>query len=283
MTNSSNSSNSSNPKPNGLNGVHGADALPAVRSLMLTFDRLVAETAGQLAKDHPHITPEIIRDVLQDAGVHEYLRQAVPEPKGRLLIEKLRILGEKRRTESGATRKFDYQRDLSTGLWAWVGQNGSGKSTILNAVVWALTGSDSGISKRIRGWITDVIVCFRIGGEQFTSRVNRSGELISGGVFSGYHDLDQIDLGFAPPVLRYKSRDEMRDALDSFFMTQLGITSLRWTAHGAAKDDPDLHAHSTTWRTYAHAIQIEDDSYDDLIIDPQKGYGRQDRKILEMM
>src|SRR5581483_4544254 len=27
----------------------------------------------------------------------------------------------------------------------------------------------------------------------------------------------------------------------------------------------------------------EDDSYDDLIIDPTKGYGRQDRKILEMM
>jgi hypothetical protein len=66
-------------------------------------------------------------------------------------------------------------------------------------------------------------------------------------------------------------------------MQHLGITTLRWTAHSAAKDDPDLHAHSTTWRTYAHAIHIQDDSYDDLIIDPQKGYGRQDRKILEMM
>jgi len=70
---------------------------------------------------------------------------------------------------------------------------------------------------------------------------------------------------------------------DVFFMQHLGITTLRWTAHSAEKDDPDLHAHSTTWRTYAHAIHIDDDSYDDLIIDPMKGYGRQDRKILEMM
>src|SRR5258708_26592412 len=75
----------------------------------------------------------------------------------------------------------------------------------------------------------------------------------------------------------------MGEVIERFFMQQLGITTLRWTAHSAEKDDPDLHAHSTTWRTYAHAIHIEDDSYDDLIIDPQKGYGRQDRKILEMM
>src|SRR5450432_80039 len=78
----------------------------------------------------------------------------------------------------------------------------------------------------------------------------------------------------------------LHDALpifDLFFMQQLGISTLRWTAHSAEKDDPDLYAHSTTWRTYAHAIHIDDDSYDDLIIDPMKGYGRQDRKILEMM
>src|SRR5260370_27371728 len=75
----------------------------------------------------------------------------------------------------------------------------------------------------------------------------------------------------------------MREAIDVFFVQELGISTLGWTAHSAEKDDPDLHAHSTTWRTYAHAIHIDDDSYDDLIIDPLKGYGRQDRKILEMM
>lgn len=251
--------------------------------LLLTFERLVQETAHQLAPDYPHISIDTVRDVLADAGIDEYLRQAIPVSQGRLIVQRVQVIGEKRRTESGGTKRFEYQRELGTGLWAWVGPNGSGKSTLLNCIVWALTGADSGISKRVRGWISDVVVWFSVGGEKFTSRVNRSGESITGGVFPGHLSLDEADLGFALPVVSFKSRDEMRDALDVFFMRQLGISSLRWTAHGSQKDDPDLHAHSTTWRTYAHAIQIEDDSYDDLIIDPQKGYGRQDRKILEMM
>src|SRR5207244_8354283 len=95
--------------------------------------------------------------------------------------------------------------------------------------------------------------------------------------------LDELDLVAVQPVILFNSRYEMREAIDLFFMQHLGIATLRWTAHSPEKDDPDLHAHTTTWRTYAHAIHIDDDSYDDLIIDPMKGYGRQDRKILEMM
>jgi energy-coupling factor transporter ATP-binding protein EcfA2 len=258
----------------------------SARPLLLTFDRLVTETTQQLvrADSQPKIDPDFVRHVLQDAGIDECLRHAVPAAKGQLLVERVRIIGEKRRNDGGASKRFDYQRALGPGLWAWVGANGSGKSTILNCIFWALTGADGGISKRVRGWLQDIGVCFRIGDDQFTSRVSRiAGEGISGGVYQGYHSFDALDLGFAEAVVRFNSRDDMRDALDLFFMNQLGITSLRWTAHSPQKDDPDLHAHSTTWRTYAHAVQIEDDSYDDLIIDPQKGYGRQDRKILEMM
>lgn len=123
----------------------------------------------------------------------------------------------------------------------------------------------------------------QLGEQKYTSRVARRAEAVSGGIYQGFQSLDQIDLGGASPEISYDSRDEMREVLDRWFMTQLGITSLRWTAHSAQKDDPDLHAHATTWRTYAHAIHIEDDSYDDLLIDPSKAFGRQDRKILEMM
>lgn len=259
------------------------DPSPAVNApdRSLTFERLVSETAARLAADG--VRPETIREILRDAGVDECLRHVAGEPQGRLIVHHVWIVGEKPPIDGAAPARFTYSRALGSGLWAWVGANGTGKTTILNCIVWALTGADSGVSRRMRTWITDVVVQFSVGGNHYTTRIARRDEAISGGVYVGHHTADQIDLGAAEPALTFRGRDEMRELLDVFFMQQLGITSLRWTAHSSAKDDPDLHAHSTTWRTYAHAIHIEDDSYDDLIIDPQKGFGRQDRKILEMM
>jgi len=253
---------------------------------LLTFERLVAETAYklELAGALPGLTPEDVRAVLQDAGVDETIRHAMPVPKGRLLIDQILIVGDKRLRDGQPATRFEYKRKLNSGLSAWIGQNGAGKSTILNSAIWALTGSDSGLSKRVRSWINDLAVWFSVGDVRYTSRVNRQSDGgYGGGIYQDFVTFDQVDLGVAVPVFVFRNRDEMRDKLDLFFMEQFGITTLRWTMHSSEKDDPDLHAHSTTWRTYAHAIHIEDDSYDDLIIDPQKGYGRQDRKILEMM
>src|SRR5260221_1421517 len=249
---------------------------------MLTFERLLTETTQKLKTTNPDISPELVRDVLTDAGIDESLRDSMPSPQGRLVVHSVRIVGQNLHAET-PTGQFHYYRKLGSGLWAWVGSNGSGKSTILNCILWALTGSDNGIPKRVRPWINEVVVEFSVGESQFTSRVNRTNDGVTGGIYQGFVALDAIDLGAARPVTLFGSRDEMREAIDMFFMQHLGISTLRWTAHSAEKDDPDLHAHSTTWRTYAHAIHIDDDSYDDLIIDPLKGYGRQDRKILEMM
>ncbi|HLY27539.1 MAG TPA: ATP-binding protein, partial [Aggregatilineales bacterium] len=249
---------------------------------MLTFEKLVQETAHRLAPEHPEIDATVVRDVLTDAGIDEAFRDSTPEAQGRLVVNSVRIIGQKMHGEVPG-EPFHYYRQMGTGLWAWVGSNGSGKSTILNCILWALTGSDTGIPKRIRPWLHDIVVEFSVGEAQFTSRVTRINESISGGIYLGFVPMDVLDLGAAEPVTLYSNRDEMREAIDLFFMQQLGISTLRWTAHSSEKDDPDLHAHSTTWRTYAHAIHIDDDSYDDLIIDPLKGYGRQDRKILEMM
>ncbi len=249
---------------------------------MLSFERLVQQITRTLAQEHPDMTPPVVRDVLQDAGIDDCLRDSTPAPQGRLIVHNIHIVGDKLRAD-GIPAPFSYQRALGTGLWAWVGRNGSGKSTLLNCILWALTGSDSGIPKRIKPWLRDVAVQFSVGDEPFTSRVSRTGEGISGGIYRGLLAFNQLDLGIVDCVARFQNRDEMRESIDLFFMQHLGITTLRWTAHSAEKDDPDLHAHSTTWRTYAHAIHIDDDSYDYLIIDPQKGFGRQDRKILEMM
>jgi hypothetical protein len=249
---------------------------------MLSFEKIVQESARTLAVEHPEITAEIVRDVLIDAGIDDVLRETAPTPQGRLLIHAIAISGNKQ-TGNGEARPFNYERKLGPGLWAWVGHNGSGKSTIFGCLLWALTGSDSRIPKRIRPWIGEIRVQFSVGDEAFTSRIKRDEDRISGGIYFGQLDADHFEIGILNPAVVFDGREDLRDSIDRFFLQRLGISTLRWTAHSPEKDDPELHAHSTTWRTYANAMHIDDDSYDYLIIDPQKGYGRQDRKILEMM
>ncbi len=249
---------------------------------MLSFEKLVQETARTLEAEHPEILPVMVRDVLIDAGIDDVLRESTPVPQGRLLVHHMLVIGAKPNAE-GKTTPFTYQRTLGTGLWAWIGHNGSGKSTILGCILWALTGVDSGIPKRIKPWIHEVVVQFSVGEQPFTSRIVRAEDGLKGGIYRGLLVPEHFDVGILEAAATFDGREDLKEAIDRFFMQQLGITTLRWTSHSPEKDDPDLHAHSTTWRTYATAMHIDDDSYDYLIIDPAKAFGRQDRKILEMM
>lgn len=249
---------------------------------MLSFEKLVQETAQALEPSHPEISAAVVREVLMDTGIDDALQDNLPTPQGRLTVHHLTIIGTKQHA-NGKTEPFRYDRTLGAGLTAWIGHNGSGKSTILGCILYALTGSDSGIPKRLKPWFHEIIVQFSVGDLHFTSRIRRGEEGITGGIFKGLLDHPELQLGILDAVARFDGREDLREAIDRFFMQHLGITTLRWTAHSAEKDDPDLHAHSTTWRTYATAMHIDDDSYDYLIIDPSKSFGRQDRKILEMM
>src|SRR5438105_2703550 len=98
---------------------------------MLTFEKLISETSEKLKTTNPEISPDLVRDVLTDAGIDECLRDTLPTPQGRLTVHSIRIVGQKLHAET-PTGQFHYYRKLGTGLWAWVGANGSGKSTILN-------------------------------------------------------------------------------------------------------------------------------------------------------
>jgi hypothetical protein len=249
---------------------------------MLSFEKLVHDTGLILEKEHPELTTTLIREVLMDAGIDDVMRESSPSMQGRLLVHRLHISGLKQHSNSKTT-PFQYERALGPGLWAWVGHNGSGKSTILGCILYALTGSDADIPKRIKPWVREIIVQFSIGEGDFTSRITRGESGLTGGIYRGLLSLNELQLGILDTVTAFDGREDLREAIDRFFMNQLGISTLRWTSHSSDKDDPDLHAHSTTWRTYATAMHIDDDSYDYLIIDPAKSYGRQDRKILEMM
>src|SRR6266508_993652 len=99
---------------------------------MLTCERLVQETAQKLAstpdEDISGINREMVRDVLTDTGIDDCLRDRTPAAQGRLIVDSVTIIGEKHGADSG-TGSFKYYRKLGSGLWAWVGSNGTGKST----------------------------------------------------------------------------------------------------------------------------------------------------------
>src|SRR5258708_23174618 len=137
---------------------------------MLTFEKLVQETAQKLAPNYPDITPALVRDVLTDTGIDESLHDSAPAAQGRLIVYSITIIGRKMHGEV-ALQPFRYTRKLGSGLWAWGGENGTGKSTILNCLLCALTGSDTRIPTRIRSWIQDVHVKFSVAPLPFPSHV----------------------------------------------------------------------------------------------------------------
>src|SRR5258708_17646077 len=165
---------------------------------MLTFERLLTETTQKLKTTNPDISPELVRDVLTDAGIDESLRDSMPSPQGRLVVHSVRIVGQKLHAET-PTGQFHYYRKLGSGLWACVGSNGSGKSTILNCILWALTGSDHGIPKRVRPWINGVVVEFSVGESQFTRRVNRTNDGVTGRIYPDFCSLDSLGLASDTP------------------------------------------------------------------------------------
>src|SRR5258708_34974286 len=146
---------------------------------MLTFEKLIQETTQRLAPENPMMSAAMVRDVLTDVGIDDALRDAVPSPQGRLIVYAITITGQKMHAES-ALQTFTYSRRIGSGLSAWVGENGTGKSTILSCLLWALTGSDSNIPKRMRPWIHDVLVEFSIGPAQYTSYAARNADGVAG-------------------------------------------------------------------------------------------------------
>src|SRR6266566_2108301 len=128
---------------------------------MTTFEEFVSVVHRQLLKRYPDSDATLtkVQQVLSEQDLDNALHQeALMAPPKRLQIRRLRMSGHKHkpRSVSHETAPFVYDRYLGQGINGWIAGNGTGKSTILKAIVWGLTGVEQHFKQDIRSWIEDV-------------------------------------------------------------------------------------------------------------------------------
>jgi len=129
---------------------------------MITFDELVESTRVGLSirKTNPKIVPsEVVRQILQSAGIPDLMQlKAGLESPRRLIVKQIMIQGHKLEPDKGLRTPFVYRRLLGPSFNAWIAGNGTGKSTILKCIVWALTGVEPNIKPDVKPWLDTVSV-----------------------------------------------------------------------------------------------------------------------------
>jgi AAA domain len=152
--------------------------------MIIAFDSFVTMLHTQLTKRYPgrNITLESVQCILTQAQIPQILQpeeqQQQTLPSNKLQLRRLRIKGQKFHTDRREKTPFCYDRSLQSGINGWIAGNGTGKSTLLKAIVWGLTGIEQHFKQDIQSWIEDVaslLPSFRATKSDRLHHVRRSG------------------------------------------------------------------------------------------------------------
>ena len=138
---------------------------------MITFDNLVERTYSYLETTQRRgVTEppsrEFIINTLRQAAIDDVVRRAesLIEPR-RMIIQDIYLKGRKWQLETTEDQPFEYRRQLLHGINGWKARSGKGKSTILKAIQWAVTGVRPKLKPDIESWLKRVVVQVEIIGD----------------------------------------------------------------------------------------------------------------------
>jgi hypothetical protein len=221
-----------------------------------------------------------VQEVLEDIKLKEAL-QRIPNrdssTSASFRIRRIDIRGTKW-PENDTAAEFVYRRDLYTGINAWIAENSCGKSTILKAILWAITGIRPNIKQDMLLWMNSIAVEVEIENEIYTIRyAPRSQEpSVVGEIFKT--DLDTVLAG----------KDQDSDRVDAFSGTKEMANSISKLFEDKTKFYPlqmakktnnifNLAEGSVNWNTYAQALFIGADEYSDFLF-PRKDFSPKERQ-----
>ncbi|MDQ5822768.1 MAG: AAA family ATPase [Chloroflexota bacterium] len=175
----------------------------------ITVDGLVAATYANLTRKKPRagITLDLVKSVLESGDVAVVMREdeSVPAPRT-LRVLRVYIEGTKALPTTSEPDTFVYDRSLRPGLNGWLGDNDSGKSTILKAIRWALTGSDTFLHMKgdVLSWIRNVAVEFDVDGSRYTIQYwpRDAAPKVSGAIYA--EPLDRVLAGGEDLSIRHR-------------------------------------------------------------------------------
>lgn len=193
--------------------------------------------------------------------------EARPAPP-RLLVTKISFDGTYPAGLGGAA--FHYERTINTGVYLWKAPNLRGKSTVLRAIKWALTGTFASDARATQGWIGAVQLEFLLGDTSHRLRFTRGGPRQHDGAIER-RDGDQWT-----EIRVFHNQGQHIGAVREFFSSAFGLDQLAWTQRIAnSLETTEGHA---TWGTYFNGFFLDEQTYGDLVV-PQLAPGAVNQKV----
>lgn len=251
----------------------------------MNFDELVSQTFTKLKSKgiDEGITLEAVHTFLTDSGVAELMQgESATTISQRLLLHRIRISGHRHNTAQDKPIQFCYDRTLQPGLNGWIAGNGAGKSTILKAIIWGLTGIEPNFKPDVRAWLEDVAIEIILADTLYTIRYfPRSGSIrVLGKIYA--HDLETAlsDAAHLQIIASFSGASEMTKAIASFFSAQLEFAPSHWLQ--PTNFSIDLEQKSISWEIYAQALFISADDCTDYLFPHHSVNGKHHQRTLSL-
>jgi hypothetical protein len=245
----------------------------------LNHDALVDTVyAGFSARNRERITRDDVVKVVADLKLDEHrpMRHSLA-----LRVRRLKLSGEKRLRDR-APEPFVYDQAFAPGVNVLcILDNDVGKSSILKAIKYALTGDDDDFDADVRSWITDIWLGFALDQQAFTVLLsNRDGTrralLVPG---DELRPIETTGNETTLAIFDVAGMESIKAELQRFFFQRLGLGPLSWTQRDVSLLE-GVTERSTSWLTYFQALEIPDVGDRYLLCDPQHAMGNQDGLIL---
>jgi hypothetical protein len=249
----------------------------------LTFDELVARTHASLVKTKPRsgVTLEVVSRVLEDTGAARQMRTEERTPPARKLeVTRLYLRGRKTLATAADPVPFLYDRLLQPGITGWLGDNGSGKSSLLKFIIWGITGTEPPIKGDVRPWVEQAAVEFSIDGKVFTIRYfpRQDNPPVYGDIFAHTMDVVLADGENLTPLCTFSGKPDMKAAVANFFEKHIGFAPLQWVARDRIALDGDPK--TVSWEVYSQAMIIGAEDYKDFLFSNSIWYKKHHQRTL---
>lgn len=252
---------------------------------MITFDELVNLTYSRLLGKNKKgkIQVETVREILEDAGLIDLMQHGISviQPR-RITMRQIHLQGHKWITGEEATIPFEYRRRLGDGINAWIASNGSGKSTVLKAIIWALTGVKPTLKADVLLWLENVAVEIEISQDGIFTIQYMPSPQDSGVVGSIYKaDIESVLNGTATELLEsFSSGKAMAKAIDRFFSSHMGFFPLEMVQRKGTSIN--LEHKTVSWGTYSQALFVSADDYSDFLFPNHDVNGNHHQRTIGM-
>ncbi|OPD37324.1 hypothetical protein AL714_09275 [Clostridium botulinum] len=199
----------------------------------------------------------------------------------RLMINRLKLKGVKK-----DNTKINYDKIFEGGVNLLIADNSKGKSSTYKIIKFLLTGKDNHLKPDVKTWIKQVALEFALDNNIYTICLDKPNSKVKGALFKlpiknliNKDDNLITSLSNDQILFKFKSREELKNRMESFFFNELSYYSLKWTEPSSSKIG--ISSPGTRWNTYFKTIYLESKDYTHLFIDTN--IGAQDKKLFEML